>query len=79
MFDIATLLKRLATLTDTRSTKGLCYSLAPVLLLIILAKLSGEDRHTRALLQLLQMALSGTALIPRSRSGPPVKAHRWKH
>lgn len=44
VFDVASLLRRLATLTDSRSTKGLRYALAPVLLLIVLAKLSGEDR-----------------------------------
>jgi predicted transposase YbfD/YdcC len=44
MFDIGSLLRRLATLTDSRGAKGLRYPLAPVLLLIILAKLSGEDQ-----------------------------------
>jgi predicted transposase YbfD/YdcC len=44
VFDIAGLMSRLAALTDKRSTKGLRYALVPVLLVIILAKLSGEDQ-----------------------------------
>jgi hypothetical protein len=44
VFDMASLLRRLGTLTDSRGAKGLRYSLAPVLLLVVLAKLSGEDR-----------------------------------
>lgn len=43
VFNVGGLLSRLEELTDTRSPKGLRYALAPVLLLIILAKLSGED------------------------------------
>ncbi len=44
VFDIASLLSRLATLTDSRGAKGRRYRLAPVLLLLVLAKLSGEDK-----------------------------------
>ena len=44
VFDVTSLLSRLSTLTDSRSTKGLRYPLAPALLLIVLAKLSGEDQ-----------------------------------
>lgn len=44
VFDITSLLLRLATLTDTRSTKGLRYELVQLLLLIVLAKMSGEDQ-----------------------------------
>jgi predicted transposase YbfD/YdcC len=44
VFSISSLLSRLATLTDSRSTKGLRYPLTPLLLLVILAKLSGEDQ-----------------------------------
>lgn len=44
VFDIGGLLSRLEELTDARSPKGLHYALAPVLPLIILAKLSGEDK-----------------------------------
>lgn len=42
--DMASLMRRLATVTDARCPKGVRYALAPVLLLIILAKLCGEDR-----------------------------------
>jgi len=44
VFDIGSLLSRLATLTDSRGAKGLRYALGHVLLLIVLAKLSGEDQ-----------------------------------
>jgi predicted transposase YbfD/YdcC len=44
VFAIGNLLSRLETLTDWRCPKGRRYSLAPLLLLIVLAKLSGEDR-----------------------------------
>jgi predicted transposase YbfD/YdcC len=44
VFDLASLLARLQTLSDCRCPKGLRYALAPVLLLIILAKLAGEDK-----------------------------------
>jgi predicted transposase YbfD/YdcC len=44
VLDMASLMRRLATVTDARCPKGVRYALAPVLLLIILAKLSGEDR-----------------------------------
>jgi hypothetical protein len=44
VFDLASLLARLQTLSDRRCPKGLRYALAPVLLLIILAKLAGEDK-----------------------------------
>jgi predicted transposase YbfD/YdcC len=41
--DLSSLLSRLTTLTDVRCPRGLRYDLAPLLLLIVLAKLSGED------------------------------------
>lgn len=44
VFDVIGLLERLGTLTDSRSTKGLRYGLAHLLLLIVLAKMAGEDR-----------------------------------
>lgn len=44
VFSITSLLSRLASLTDSRSTKGLRYPLTPLLLLVILAKLSDEDQ-----------------------------------
>lgn len=44
VFDIGGLLSRLAELTDLRGTRGLRYALAPLLVLIVLAKLSGEDQ-----------------------------------
>lgn len=44
LFDLAGLLARLRSLSDRRCPKGLRYPLAPVLLLIILAKLAGEDK-----------------------------------
>lgn len=44
VFDLASLLARLQSLSDRRCPKGLRYALAPVLLLIILAKLAGEDK-----------------------------------
>jgi predicted transposase YbfD/YdcC len=44
VIDLSGLLSRLETLTDSRCPKGLRYALGPVLLLIVLAKLSGEDR-----------------------------------
>lgn len=44
LLDIDQLLQRLETLTDSRHAKGLRYRLAPVLLLLILAKLSGQDQ-----------------------------------
>jgi predicted transposase YbfD/YdcC len=44
IFGVTSLWKRLETLTDRRSTKGLRYPLGPALLLIVLAKLSGEDQ-----------------------------------
>ena len=42
--DIGRLRDCLATLTDARQPKGLRYLLTPLLVLIVLAKLSGEDR-----------------------------------
>ena len=44
VIDLDSLLRHLGQLTDLRCPKGMRYGLAPVLLLIILAKLSGEDR-----------------------------------
>lgn len=44
MIDLTSLLDRLTTLTDSRCPKGLRYALAPVLLLVVLAKLSGKDQ-----------------------------------
>lgn len=42
--DVGSLYQRLETLTDSRRAKGKRYSLALVLLLIVLAKLGGEDK-----------------------------------
>lgn len=58
VLDLGSLLRRLQTLTDSRSRKGLRYPLAFVLLLIVLAKLSGEDKP------------SGIADWVKSRAGP---------
>ncbi len=44
LLDLACLARRLATVTDGRCPKGVRYELAPLLLLLILAKLCGEDR-----------------------------------
>ncbi len=44
VFDLASLLTCLRSLSDRRCPKGMRYPLAPVLLLIILAKLAGEDK-----------------------------------
>ena len=44
LIDLTSLLRRLQTLTDSRCPRGLRYALAPVLLLVVLAKLSGQDR-----------------------------------
>ncbi len=44
VFDVGGLWARLATLTDARHARGKRYRLALVLLLIVLAKLGGEDR-----------------------------------
>ena len=43
VFDLNRLLRRLGEVTDTRHPKGVRYALAPLLLLIVLAKLAGED------------------------------------
>lgn len=43
-FEVGSLLAALAHLTDQRSARGVRYDLAPVLVLMVLAKLSGEDR-----------------------------------
>lgn len=59
VFDVRALWRRLAELADRRHSRGRRYGLALVLLLVVLAKLSGEDRpsgiadwirHRRALL-----------------------------
>jgi predicted transposase YbfD/YdcC len=44
VLDLGSLWNHLAKLTDSRSTKGLRYPLTPALMLIVLAKLSGEDK-----------------------------------
>jgi predicted transposase YbfD/YdcC len=44
VFDVGGLWERLATLADTRKARGKRYPLALVLLLMVLAKLGGEDR-----------------------------------
>lgn len=43
-FDVESLMARLAALTDPRKRRGIRYSLAVILILIVLAKLAGEDR-----------------------------------
>ena len=47
MFEVGSLYDRLAGLVDGRQPKGKRYSLALLLLLLILGKLSGEDRPER--------------------------------
>lgn len=42
--DLRAVLRRLAAISDTRCPKGVRYPLAPLLLLMVLAKLAGEDR-----------------------------------
>jgi len=44
--DLASLLRRLRTLADTRCPRGLRYDLPSLLLLLVLAKLAGEDRSS---------------------------------
>ncbi len=44
VFSVASLWARLAALLDARRARGKRYPLAPLLLLMVLAKLSGEDR-----------------------------------
>lgn len=44
VFDLSGLLQRLSQLTDARHPKGRRYPLPPLLLLLVLAKLAGEDR-----------------------------------
>ncbi len=44
VFDLGSLLTRLTTLTDIRCLRGLRYDLPSLLLLIVLAKMSGHDR-----------------------------------
>jgi predicted transposase YbfD/YdcC len=43
-FEVGSLLAALAQVTDQRSARGVRYALAPVLVLMVLAKLSGADR-----------------------------------
>ena len=47
VFDLGGLLRRLATLTDTRGAKGQRFALAPLLLLVVLAKLSGQNNPSQ--------------------------------
>ena len=47
MFEVGSLYDRLAGLVDGRQAKGKRYSLALLLMLLILGKLSGEDRPER--------------------------------
>lgn len=44
VFDVADLAARLSQLTDTRKKRGKIYPLGMILTLVILAKLSGEDK-----------------------------------
>jgi len=44
VFDVRTLWRRLEALSDRRHERGKRYALALVLLIVVLAKLSGEDR-----------------------------------
>lgn len=44
VFDVGSLAAHLASLTDKRQRRGMRYSLTVILLLIVLAKLAGEDR-----------------------------------
>ena len=71
VFDVRSLWRRLAALGDRRQRRGRRYALPLVLLLIVLAKLSGEDRpsgiadwvkHRRA--QLAQALGTGLARAP---------------
>lgn len=42
--DVSVLLERFATVADTRHSRGKRYALSPLLVLIVLAKLAGEDQ-----------------------------------
>lgn len=44
LFDVGSLAQQLQTLTDSRRRRGIRYSLPLVVLLVVLAKLGGEDR-----------------------------------
>lgn len=44
VFDVGSLAARLATLTDKRQRRGIRYPLTVIMLLIVLAKLAGEDQ-----------------------------------
>jgi predicted transposase YbfD/YdcC len=46
VFDVGSLYDRFLTLTDKRKARGKRYELAVVLILVVLAKLAGEDRPT---------------------------------
>ena len=71
VFDVRSLWRRLIALSDRRHSRGKRYALALVLLLVVLAKLSGEDRpsgiadwvrHRRA--QLAGVLGMGLARVP---------------
>ncbi|RMF66253.1 MAG: ISAs1 family transposase [Alphaproteobacteria bacterium] len=67
VFNLADLETRLNQLTDTRDKRGKIYSLGMILVMVILAKLSGEDKP------------SGIAQWIRLRRDSFVKLFRFKH
>ncbi len=69
-FEIGSLLAALAQVTDQRSARGVRYDLAPVLLLMVLAKLSGEDRPSG-----IAHWVSPACLMVDESSGSFVEAH----
>ena len=69
LFDLASLLAQLRRLSDRRCPKGLRYPLGPVLLLIILAKLAGEDKP-----QAIADWLSARGRSLRQAAGPTLAA-----
>lgn len=67
VFDVADLAARLSQLTDTRKKRGKIYPLGMILTLVILAKLSGEDKP------------SGIAEWIRLRSDSFITIFNFKH
>jgi len=72
VFDLGRLLERLGEVPDPRHPKGLRYALAPLLVLVVLAKLAGED-HPSGIAEWIR--LRGRSL----RSALGVKWARMPH
>ena len=72
VFDVGSLAACLATLTDPRHRRGIRYALGEILVLIVLAKLAGED-HPSAIADWL--AVRATAL----REALPLRRPRLPH